>query len=176
MKTLQTLALFGLTIVLTAATGTAQDFLKADHKMLGHQVQSSQQHAQDQAQTLYYHGQAKEPLPKDDAKELLAGMKKDLAAADKSLAKLKADFAKNKDAVELIESIKKHHAKAHEVCGMAEEACMKDHGDKVVVGDCCSEMYFEMEAAKADTTKLLKLLKIEKLETPKKPAPKKSPV
>ena len=24
---------------------------------------------------------------------------------------------------------------------MAEEACGKEHGDKVVVGDCCSEMF-----------------------------------
>ena len=33
--------------------------------------------------------------------------------------------AKNKEAVALLESIKKPHAKAHEVCGMAEEACAK---------------------------------------------------
>lgn len=174
MKSLQTSALFGSVVLLAAATGAAQDFLRADHKMLGHQVQSSQQHAQDQAQTLYYHGQAKEPLPKDDAKELVASMKKDLAAADKALNKLKADFAKNKEAVDLIESIKKHHAKAHEHCGMAEEACAKEPPEKGAAADCCSDMYHELEAAKADTAKLLKSLKIEKLEAPKKPAPKKS--
>lgn len=173
MKTLATFALFGSAVLLTAATGAAQDFTKADHKMLGHQVQTSQQHAQDRAQTLYYYGQAQKPVPKDEAKELVAGMKKDLAAADKALAALKAEFAKNKEAVELIESIKKHHAKAHEVCGMAEEACMKEGGDKGAVGDCCSDMYHELEAAKAETAKLLKSLKIEKLEPPKKPAPKK---
>ena len=59
------------------------------------------------------------------------------------------------------------------MCGMAEEACAKDETDTVVLGDCCSEMYHEMEAAKADTAKLLKSLKIDKLEPPKKPAPKK---
>ena len=47
------------------------------------------------------------------------------------------------------------------------------HGDKVVVGDCCSDMYFELEAAKTDTEKLLKMLKIEKLEKPKKAPAKK---
>jgi hypothetical protein len=173
MKTLKALALIGFVVFLNTAVVRAQDFLKANHKMLGHQVQSNQQHAQDQAQTLYHHVQTKEPIAKDDAKELIAAMKKDLAAADKALATLKAEHEKNKDAVALIDSIKKHHAKAHEQCGMAEEACGKPDGDKVVVGDCCSEMYFELEAAKADTQKLLKLLKIEKLEPPKKPAAKK---
>jgi hypothetical protein len=173
MKTVNWLALFGSVVFLAAAVAVAQDFTKADHKMLGHRIQSSQEHAQRQAQTLYHYGQVQQPIPKDDAKEMLATMKKELAAADKALAKLKADVEKNKEAVELIESIKKHHANAHEQCGMAEEACAKPDTDKVVVGDCCSEMYFELEAAKADTAKLLKLLKIEKLEPPKKPVPKK---
>src|SRR5262245_47451820 len=173
MRTLKALILFGSVVCFPAAAAFAQDYLKADHKMLGHRIQSSQEHAQRQAQTLYYHSQVQQPVPKDDAKELVATMKKELAAADKALTRLKADVEKNKEAVELIESIKKHHANAHEQCGMAEEACSKPDGDKVVIGDCCSEMYFELEAAKAETEKLLKILKIGKLEQPKKPAPKK---
>ena len=173
MKMLKTLATAGAIAVFTAAAAVAQDFLKADHKMLGHKVQSSQQHAQSQAQTLYYHSQAQQPIPKDEAKELVATMKKELETADKALAKLKTDYAKNKEAVELIESIKGHHAAAHKQCGMAEEACMKPDGDKVAVGDCCGEMYQELDAAKEETQKLLKMLKIEKLEAPKKPAAKK---
>jgi hypothetical protein len=174
MKTLKALIFFGSVVCFAAATVVAQDYLKANHKMLGHQTQSSQQHAQDRAQTLYYYSQAQQPVPKDEAKELVASMRKDLAAANKALAKLQAEFSKNKEAIALIESIKKHHAKATEMCGMAEEACAKDETDTVVLGDCCSEMYHEMEAAKADTTKLLKSLKIDKLEPPKKPAPKKN--
>ncbi|MBI3863073.1 MAG: hypothetical protein HY290_14370 [Planctomycetia bacterium] len=175
MKTLKTLAVFGTVISLTAAVGVAKDepYLKADHKMLGHQAQSSQQHAQDQAQTLYYYSQSQQPIPKQEAKDLVAGIRKDLAASEKALAALKAEFAKNKEAVDLIESIKKHHAKAHEQCGMAEEACAKEASDKVVIGDCCSEMWHHLEAAKTETQKLLKLLKIEKLEPPKKVGAKK---
>ena len=172
MKTLA-LALLGSVTCLATTAAFAQDFTRADHKMLGHRIQSSQEHAQRQSQTLYHYSQAKQPVLKDEAKELIASMKKELATADKALAKLKADVEKNKDAVALIDSIKKHHANATEVCGMAEEACAKDEADSVMVGDCCSEMYHEMEAAKADTQKLLKMLKIEKLEAPKKPA--KSP-
>jgi hypothetical protein len=175
MKCMKAATVITTTLFLNGMMAQAKDepFLNAGHKMLGHQVQSSQQHAQDRAQTLYYHAQSQQPVPKDEAKELVAGMRKDLAAADKALAKLKAEFAKNKEAVDLIESIKKHHAKATEVCGMAEEACAKEDGDKVVVGDCCSEMYHELEAAKTETAKLLKSLKIDKLEPPKKPAPKR---
>src|SRR5262245_60649827 len=167
---MKTLALFGSVLFLAVGAAVAQDYLRADHKMLGHRVQSSQQHAQDHAQTLYY---APQPIPKDDAKELVAQMKKELAAADKALNTLKAEVSKNKEAVDLIESIKKHHAKAHEHCGMAEEACMNEPPEKGEVGNCCADMYHELEAAKAETDKLLKMLKIAKLEPPKKPAPKK---
>ncbi len=56
---------------------------------------------------------------------------------------------------------------------MAEEQCLKEHGDHVVIGDCCSEMWHELDHARTETAKLLKLLKIEKLEPPKAVTPKK---
>lgn len=175
MKNLEKVVLAGAIVILNSAALFAIDepYLKADHKVLGHQARSSQQHAQDQAHTLYYYSQSQQPIPKPEAKDLVAGIRKDLTAAEKALAALKAEYAKNKDAVNLIESIKKHHAKAHELCGMADEACLKEGGDKVMLGDCCSEMYHELQAAKVETDKLLKSLKIEKLEPPKQTAPKK---
>lgn len=173
MKALQVFALLGSVVLLGTTVGQAQDYLNAGHKMLGHAALTNQQHAQDRAQTLYYYSQAQQPVPKDEAKEPIVAMRKDLAASNKALTQLKAEFSKNKDAIDLIESIKKHHAKATEVCGMAEEACAKEGDDKVIIGDCCSEMYHELEAAKAETAKLLKSLKIDKLDAPKKPAPKK---
>ncbi len=175
MKTLKTLALFAPTILLTGAAGFAKDepYLRADHKMLGHQVQSSQRHAQEQAQTLYYFSQTQQPVQKQQAMEMVEAVRRDLATANKALAALQAEYAKNKEAIELMDSIKKHHAKAHELCGMIEEECKKEEGDNVVIGDCCSEMWYELDAAKADTEKLLKMLKIAKLEPPKKIAPKK---
>ena len=140
--------------------------------MLGAEAVTHQQSAQGQAQQLYHYNQIPPntvPKTPEHAKALVAGIRKDLDASNKALDKLKAENAKNKEAVALIESIKKHHAKAHEVCGMAEEACAKHHeGEDLVLGDCCSDMYHELEAAKGETTKLLKLLKIDKLEPPKK--------
>lgn len=161
-------------MTMATSTGFAKDepYLRADHKILGHQAQSYQQHAQDKAQTLYYYSQAQQPILKTEAKELVEGVRKDLKTSEAALVKLQAEYAKNKEAVDLIESIRKHYAKAHAQCGMIDEACAKPDTDKVVVGDCCSEMYHELEAAKSETDKLLKSLKIGKLEPPRKTAPK----
>ena len=100
-----------------------------------HGVQMYQQHAQNRSQVIYYYSQAKQPVPKAEAKELITGVKTDLAAADKALAKLKTEHAKEPEVVKLITSIEKHHAKAHEVCGMAEEHCLKEHGDHVAIAN-----------------------------------------
>ncbi|MDB5385063.1 MAG: hypothetical protein JWM11_709 [Planctomycetaceae bacterium] len=140
----------------------------------GHNASMYQRHAQDRSLTLYHYSQSQQPLPKAEAKELVTGIKKDLTSADKALAKLKAEHAKEPEAMKLISAIEKHQAKAHEVCNMAEEHCLKEHGDHVVIGDCCSEMWHEIDAARADTAKLLKLLKIENLEPPKKSPVKKA--
>ena len=173
MKTLHAAVVIGAVLSVSGAVarGANQPYFHAGWKMLGAEAVMGQQHAQDRAQTLYYYNQIPKTVPKshDDAKALVAGIKKDLGDADTALDKLKVEVAKNKEAVALIDSIKKHHAKAHEVCGMAEEICMKHHeGEDAALGDCCSDMWHEIDAAKADTAKLLKLLKIDKLEPPKK--------
>jgi hypothetical protein len=44
-----------------------------------------------------------------------------------------------------------------------------------MISGLCSDMYHELESARAETTKLVKLLKVESLEAPKKaPAPPKA--
>lgn len=140
----------------------------------GGRVQTYQRHAQDRAQMLYQYAQPQAPVTKQEAKELVTGIKKDLAEADKALAKLKADHAKEPEIVKQIVLIEKHHAKAHEVCGMAEEHCLKEHGDHVAIADCCTDMWHELDAAQVETNKLLKMLKIDKLPVPKKADAKKA--
>src|SRR5260221_5620647 len=183
MKTMNAAIVIGMALFLTGTVANGQQdqpYFHAGWKMQGAQAFQSQQHAQDRAQQLYYYNQIPKSVPKskDDAKALVVGIKKDLSDSDKALDKLKAEpeVAKNKEAVALIDSIKKRHAKAHEVCGMAEEACAKHHpeGEDPVIGDCCSDMWHEIDAAKADTAKLLKLLKIDKLEVPPKKAEAKN--
>lgn len=140
----------------------------------GGRVQTYQQHAQDRSQMLYQYAQPQAPVTKQEAKELVTGIKKDLSEADKALAKLKADHAKEPEVVKQIALIEKHHAKAHEVCGMAEEHCLKEHGDHVAIADCCTDMWTEIDAAQVETKKLLKMLKIDKLPVPKKATDKKA--
>ena len=117
---------------------------------------------------LYQYVQPQSPVTKAEAKELVTGIRKDLTEADKALAKLKADHAKEPEVVKQIALIEKHHAKAHEVCGMAEEQCLKEHGDHVAIAECCTDMWTEIDAAQVETQKLLKMLKIEKLPIPQK--------
>lgn len=178
MTILKPFTLTALCIVFVSQVVSAQQFnpgrIKAlGEAMQGHEHQTYQNLAQQRSQVLYYYAQTKEPVPMVEAKELVGGIKKDLAASDAALAKLKTAHAKEPEVVKLIEVIEKHHKKAHEVCGMAEEACLKEHGDHVVIGNCCSEMWHEIDAAKSETTKLLKMLKIEKLDPPKKAEAKK---
>ncbi len=71
---------------------------------------------------------------------MVTGIKKDLSEADKTLAKLKAEHAKEPEVLKQIGLIEKHHAKAHEVCGMAEEHCLKEQGDHVAIADRCTDM------------------------------------
>lgn len=140
----------------------------------GGRVQTFQRHAQDRSQMLFYSSQSKDPLPKQEAKELVTGIQKDLTEAEKALAKLKADHAKEPEVVKQIALIEKHHARAKEVCGMAAEQCEKEHGDHVMICDCCADMWHELDAAQVETNKLLKMLKIDKLPIPKKATDKKA--
>ena len=79
--------------------------------MQGHEHQAHQQLAQQRAQTLYYYAQTKEPIPMQEAKELVTGIKKDLTASDAALAKIKAERAKDPEVLKQIALIEKHHAK-----------------------------------------------------------------
>ena len=178
MTILKPFALTALCVVFASQIVSAQQFdpgrIKAlGEAMQGHEHQAHQQLAQQRSQVLYYYAQSKEPIPMAEAKELVTGIKTDLAASDAALAKIKAAHAKEPEVLKQIALIEKHHAKAHEVCGMAEESCLKEHGDHVAIGNCCSDMWHEIEAAQVETKKLLKMLKIEKLEPPKKVEAKK---
>ena len=174
---ISTLAVMLTGLVLSSTSAFAQN--EAGAKIRGDawnggRVQTYQQHAQDRSQMLYQYAQPQAPVTKQEAKELVTGIKKDLTEADKALAKLKADHAKEPEVVKQIALIEKHHAKAHEVCGMAEEHCLKEHSDHVAIADCCTDMWTEIDAAQVETKKLLKMLKIDKLPVPKKATDKKA--
>lgn len=145
-----------------------------DEAVQGHEARTYQRHAQDRAQILYYqYAQPQPQVTRQQATETVAAIRKDIKAADTALAKLKAAHAKEPEVVKQIEAIEKHQAKAHEVCSMTEKECAKEHGDHAFCAACCSQMWHELDAAQSETQKLLKMLKLEKLEPPKQAAPKK---
>ena len=154
-----------------------------DEAITGHEYRAYQRYAQEKAQTLYHrysYAPAQPQTPQQPlvspqrAKEVAGEIRKDLKASDAALARLKANHAKEPEVVKLIDGIEKHHAKAHEVCGMLEEECAKEQSDSSVCSHCCAEMWHELDTAKADTEKLFKMLKIDTLEPPKKSAPAKA--
>ncbi|MDB5339298.1 MAG: hypothetical protein JWN70_4917 [Planctomycetaceae bacterium] len=183
------LQMIGLSVAMmfvVAATGAlAQNdqSLSAGRKIrdgaVAHGVQMYQQHAQNRSQVLYYQAQTQTqtktqtPVAKAEATDLVTGIKSDLAAADKELAKLKADHPKEPEVLKLIASIEKHHANVRTACTAAEEHAKKEHHDHVAISDCSADMWHELEAGSAETTKLMKVLKVDKIEAPKKPAAKK---
>lgn len=182
----QMIGLSVATMFLVAATGAfAQntESLDAGRKIrdgaVSHGVQMYQRHAQNRSQVLYYQTQTqpttktKVPVAKAEATDLISGIKSDLAGADKELAKLKADHPKEPEVLKLIASIEKHHANVRTACTLAEEHAKKEHHDHVALSDCSADMWHELEAGSAETTKLMKLLKVDKIEPPKKPVAKK---
>jgi hypothetical protein len=133
----------------------------------GHATQTYQRHARENAHILYYYSQVPQAMPAAEAKAVVSAVEQNLTAADKALAKLKTEHAKEADVVKVITTIEKHHAKAREACSMASTHCLKEKPDHGGIANCCTTMWDELTAAEKETEKLLKLLKIEKLEPPK---------
>ena len=182
------LQMFGLSVammflVATGAFAQNDSNLGAGRKIrdgaMAHGVQMYQRHAQNQSQILYHQTQTQPqtktqtPVAKAEAADLIAGIKSDLASADKALDKLKTEHPKEPEVLKLIDSIEKHHANVRAACTAAEEHAKQEHHDHVAISDCSAEMWHELEAGTAETTKLMKLLKVDKIEAPKKPAAKK---
>lgn len=182
MKTLNRFVLSGVVICFGSISGilAADPAVRdagskmRDEAISGHEYRAAQRAAQERAQTLYhYYAQPAPIVTKPQAKAAAVAIKKDLAEANTALAKLKAAHAKEPEVVKLIDGIEKHHAKAHEFCSMAEKEIEAEAAKHETMADCCSNAWHELEAAKADTDKLFKMLKIKDLEPPKKAAAKK---
>jgi hypothetical protein len=135
--------------------------------LAGHATQTYQRHARENAHLLYYYSQPPQAIPAAEAKVVVNAVEQNLTAADKALAKLKTEHAKKPEVIKLIATIEKHHAKAREACSMASMHCLKDKPDHVGIANCCTAMWDELTAGEKETEKLLKMLKIDKLEPPK---------
>ncbi len=186
MKTVGSLVL-GLALVLTGtmaaqaqnAASQARGDAHGNYEFEAHRVQTHQMHARDYAGIIYQQGQVKTPLPPEETAEYVGSVKQSIAAANKALDKLAAAHAKDEVVKKSVEKIKGFHKSALAHCGTCEDHCKKPvEGSKAAVAACCVDMVKDLDAAQAETAKLMKHLKIEKL-TPLKSqagdaAPKKS--
>jgi len=179
MKTAMKSLVAGTVLVLSLATSASAQprpelrdagSKARDEAVSGHEYLMYQRLARDRANITYH--QYTRPAPQitpPQAKQAAAQIRKDLTASDQALARLKAVHAREQEVAKLVESIEKYHAKAREACDMLEEECAKDDADHAACATCCTDMWKELDAAKADSEKLLKLMKIAPLDPPTKP-------
>lgn len=138
---------------------------------------SRQNHAQDHARSLYFYGQTQQVVGQPQAKPVITpvqaqqhviGVRENLAASQKGLGELKKSNAENKEALAAIAKIEAIHKKVMGHCEMLDKELGKEKTDGATICDCCLDMHADLDAADAEMTKLMKALKIEKLDLPKK--------
>jgi len=117
-----------------------------------------QQHAQNQARSLYHYGQTQQPTPAQ-AKEHATAARQAIEKSQTHLSQLKKDNPDNKEAQEAIATIEKIQKKILGHCDMMDKALAK--ADFVEMCSCCADIHEEVDAANAAMAKLQKALKIE---------------
>lgn len=132
------------------------------------QMQGWQQQTHSQARALYYYGQTAQPTPAQ-AKEHATAARQGVVNAQKSLAELKKSNPDNKEASAAITKIEEIQKKVLGHCDMMDKAL--DKADHVEMCSCCADIVNEVDAANVEMTKLMKALKIEKTDLPKRDAP-----
>lgn len=141
-----------------------------NYEFEAHRVLTHQTHARDYSQIIYQQGQLKEGLPMTETQEYVGAIKKSVLSANKALDKLAAAHPKDDVAKKHVDKIKKLHQAALAHCEMCDGECKKAEGSKTVIADCCTEMTKNLNEARAETEKLMKHLKIERLPGEKKAA------
>lgn len=177
MKTLSQLVLVGLMTLACGSTALiSQPAYAQSGKATGDvynfwKTMGWQQQTQSHARALYYYGQTAQPTP-TQAKEHATAARQGVENAQRSLAELKKSNPDNKDALAAIAKIEEIQKKVLGHCDMMDKALAK--GDHVEMCSCCADIVNEVDAVNAEMTKLMKALKIEKTELPKKGAPAKN--
>ncbi len=145
------------------AASQARGDAHGTYQFEAHRVYTHQTHARDYSQIVFQQGQLKEGLPPAETQEYVGAIKKSITSADKSLDKLQAAHPKDEAVKKSVDKIKKLHKAALAHCEMCDGECKKpEGGSKTVVADCCVEMTKNLDAARAETEKLMQHLKIDK--------------
>ena len=174
-RLLTALAVAGALLLADRATSAAPELsARADRKITGqyylpHSASAYQRAAMEHARVLNYYGQNYPTVPKEVTREHLAEIRRNVAASQKELAKLKPEAAKDKTLQQRLVALEKHLAQCQEVCGMlADESAEADASDSAAVCDCCEKIERELAAAEAENEKIKKHLGVERVVAPKK--------
>jgi hypothetical protein len=170
---MQTYRIVVIGLFLAAAGQPARAQFSADAKISGnafrhYQARTYQQHARDYSQMLYYQARCAEPMNPQVAKQQAAAIRTNVAAANKELDKIKQAHAGKPDVAKTIDKIKERHAKVIVKCDELEQHLAMADKDTTVICDCCVDAIEELDAAAAETEKLMKDLKLEPLPKPTK--------
>lgn len=159
-------------MALAALPVMAQTF-RADGKITGdafrgREAEIYQRHARDYSQMLYYSGRSEVPVDPQVAKQHVAGIRKNVEAANKALDSLKGSNAGKPAVGKAIDKIKDRHKKVIAKCDELDAHIAKADKDMTAMCDCCAEVTDELDAAAKETEALLKELKLNELPKPTK--------
>lgn len=146
------------------AASQARGDAHGNYQFEAHRLFTHQAHAQDYARIIHQQGQLKEGVSVEEAQDYVASIRKNIASANKALDKLAAAHPKDEAVKKSVEAIRKLHKNAISHCEMCEAECKKvAEADKAVIMKCCADMAKDLNAARAETEKLMKHLKIDHL-------------
>ncbi|WP_145027385.1 hypothetical protein [Caulifigura coniformis] len=121
---------------------------------------SYQNSARSHAQALSSQGQAVKKIDPQTAKEHVAEVKKNVAAAKTELTKIDMEAAKKAEIVQHIDAMKKHYEAAEKCCSDADHH-IEANAESGTIASCCADMDKHLAAAEAEHKKLMELLHIE---------------
>jgi hypothetical protein len=121
---------------------------------------SYQQSARAHAQALASQGQSVKKIEPETAKEHVAEVRRNVAAAKKELAKIEMSAAQKAEIVQHIDAMKKHYEAAEKCCADAEHH-IADDPKEAELASCCVDTDKHLAAAEAEHKKLMELLNID---------------
>jgi hypothetical protein len=175
MRTIPILSVCLLTLVFTSVSDAQLDAgakIRGD-AWNGGAARTYQQHARDYGRFLYYQTKSEDGCTPEQAKQYTGAIRQNVQSANKALDKVQAAHAKDEAVKKSVETIKKMHEKVLVSCDTIDSEAKKDGEAKsVTICDCCVDITGDLDKAGAETDKLLKHLKIDKLPEMKKSSDK----
>lgn len=174
MKTVANLMIGLLVCAALGTAGIAQDVPRdAGSKARGQAYKfwvsrSSNAHARDNARSVFHYGRIQQAVPAAPVQEHLSAVRENLQKSQKAISELKKDNPDNKEALACIARIDEIHKMVLQHCDRMDKQFADGEGDSAEVCACCVDMHHDLGAADAEMGKLMKTLKIDELELPKK--------